>query len=165
MALIGRVDSGSPFLVGSSYTGTPGAGRLYLRQNDGTVYDNGGSFVGTITTDPCPGFTPASVGEPVVYASGDQPTPPPAGPGAELKTLLRYAGIVASPTCSCNARATQMDAWGEWECLQRLPEICGWLKEEAGKRGLLFFPPAGLALILAAISLSALKRPFRGNNQ
>jgi hypothetical protein len=58
-----------------------------------------------------------------------------------------------------------MDVWGEWECLKRLPEICGWLKEEAEKRELWFFPPAGVALILAAISLSALKRPFRGTDK
>jgi hypothetical protein len=58
-----------------------------------------------------------------------------------------------------------MDVWGERECLTRLPEICGWLKEEAEKRDLWFFAPAGAALILAAISLAALKRPFRGNSK
>jgi hypothetical protein len=58
-----------------------------------------------------------------------------------------------------------MDAWGEWECLTRLPEIIGWLKEEAEKRDLWFFQPAGYALVLAAISLSALKRAIRGNSK
>jgi hypothetical protein len=58
-----------------------------------------------------------------------------------------------------------MDDWGGRVCLTRLPEICGWLKEEAEKRGLWFFPPAGYALILAAISLSALKQTLRGNNK
>jgi len=82
-----------------------------------------------------------------------------------MKFLLGLAGIVASPTCSCNARAAQMDTWGEWESLKRFPEIYGWLKEEAEKRELWFFPPAGVVLILAAISLSALKRAFRGNNK
>ena len=166
MALIGRIGtSGTPFLVGSSYSGSPGAGLLYLRQNDTVVGDNSGSFTGTITTDPCPGYTPAAVGEPIVYEAGEEPPKPLPGPGAALKSLLRLAGIVASPNCSCNARAAQMDAWGEWECLKRLPEICGWLKEEAKKRELWFFPPAGVALILAAISLSALKRPFRGTDK
>lgn len=166
MALIGKIGlSGIPFLVGSSYTGTPGPGTLYLRQNDTVVFDNRGAFTGTITTDPCPGYTPASVGEPIVYAAGEVPPAPAAGPGVALKSLLKLAGIVASPTCSCNARAAQMDAWGEWECLKRLPEITGWLKEEAAKRDLWFFAPAGAALILAAISLSALKRPFRGINK
>jgi hypothetical protein len=58
-----------------------------------------------------------------------------------------------------------MDAWGEWECLRRVPEICGWLREEAEKRDLWFFPPAGIALILASISLAALKRPVWGNSK
>lgn len=166
MALIGRIGlTGTPFPVGSSYSGSPGAGRLYLRQNDTNVGDNRGTFTGTITTDPCPGYTPAAIGEPIVYEAGEEPPKPLPGPGAALKSLLRLAGIVASPTCSCNARAAQMDVWGEWECLKRLPEICGWLKEEAEKRELWFFPPAGVALILAAISLSALKRPFRGTDK
>jgi len=163
MALIGRIgSSGTPFLVGSSYSGSPGVGRLYLRQNDSCVSDNSGTFTGTIVTDPCPGYTPAAIGEPIVYAAGEEPPKQLPGPGSEMKLLLGLVGIVASPTCSCNARAAQMDTWGEWECLKRFPEICGWLKEEAEKRELWFFPPAGVALILAAISLSALKRPFRG---
>ena len=166
MALIGRIGlTGTPFLVGSSYSGSPGAGLLYLRQNDSNTGDNRGTFTGTITPDPCPGYTPAAIGDPIVYAAGEEPPKSLPGPGAALKSILRLAGIVASPTCSCNARAAQMDVWGEWECLQRLPEITGWLKEEAEKRELWFFPPAGVALILAAISLSALKRPFRGTNR
>ena len=164
MALIGRIGTaGTKFLVGASYSGTPGAGRLYLRQNDACVSDNSGSFTGTITTDPCPGYTPAAIGEPIVYAAGEEPPKP--GPGAEIKRLLSLVGIVSSPTCSCNARAAQMDAWGEWESIRRLPEICDWLKEEADKREMWFFRPAGYALVLAAVLLAALKRPFRGNNQ
>ena len=164
MALIGRIGTGgTPFLVGSSYSGTPGAGLLYLRQNDIAVGDNSGSFTGTITTDPCPGYTPASVGEPIVYGPGEEPPSP--GPGAALKSILSLAGIVSSPTCSCNARAAQMDSWGEWESLKRLPEICDWLKEEADKREMWFFRPAGYALVLAAVFISALKRLFRGNNK
>jgi hypothetical protein len=165
MRLLGRVDAGALFSVGTSYTGTPGTGRLFLRTNDVCTGDNAGSFAATITapSDPCPGFTPAAIGEPIVYAAGEEP-PAATGPGMELKALLRLAGIVASPTCSCNARAAQMDAWGGWECLARLPEINGWLKEEAEKRGLWFFPPAGYALVLSAVLLSALKRPFRGNS-
>lgn len=166
MALIGKVGGGGAFLVGSSYTGSPGAGRLYLRVNRGSYISGtsqGGEFSisYSATTDPCPGFTPASVGEPIVYPAAD----PPPGSGAALKEILGLFGIVASPTCSCNSRAKQMDAWGEWECLTRLPEIVGWLREEAGKRGMWFFPPAGAVLVLAAISLSALKRPFRGNSK
>ena len=166
MALIGKIGTaGTLFLVGASYSGTPGAGRLYLRQNDACVFDNSGSYTGTITTDPCPGYTPAAIGEPIVYAAGEEPPSPSPGPGVELKSLLSLAGIVSSPTCSCNARAAQMDAWGGWESLKRLPEICDWLKEEADKREMWFFRPAGYALVLAAVLLAALKRPFRGNNK
>ncbi len=162
MALIASIGSpgAAPFLVGSSYRGTPGAGRLYLRQNDTCIGDNLGTYSVTIKSDPCPGYTPQAVGEAIVISAGT-----PDGPGATLKWLLKLGGIVASPTCSCNARAAQMDQWGEWECLKRLPEICGWLREEAKSRDLWYFAPAGGVLILAAISLSALKRPFRGNNR
>lgn len=169
MALLGRVGpSGTTFLLGSSYTGLTGAGRLYMRVNR-TDFISGvsaGDFSISYSrgADPCPGYTPAAIGEPIVYAAGEEPPKPLPGPGAALKSLLRLVGIVASPTCSCNARAAQMDVWGEWECLKRLPEICGWLKEEAKKRELWFFPPAGAALILASISLSALKRLLRGNS-
>jgi hypothetical protein len=168
MRLIGYMSTSNvKFSVGSSYTGQPGVGILSLRQNDACTGDNSGTFTVTITYqyDPCPWFTPAQVGEPIVLAPGEEPPPAPPGPGAALKRLLGLVGIVASPTCSCNARAAQMDRWGAWECLQRRHEICGWLKEEAEKRELWFFRPAGMALLLAAISLSALKRPFRGNNR
>jgi hypothetical protein len=162
MRLIGRV-GGNMFSVGASYSGQPGAGELELRQNDSCVSDNEGSFIGIASypEDPCPGFTPASVGDPIAYAAGKEPP----GPGAALKSMLRLAGIVSSPTCSCNARAAQMDAWGVWGSLKRLPEICGWLKEEADKRGMWFFWPAGAALILLSVLLAALKRPFSGNSK
>jgi len=53
--LIGSIDDqpatcGSCFAVGSSYSGSQGPGRLYLRCNDRCVGDNGGSFSVTITT-------------------------------------------------------------------------------------------------------------------
>jgi len=171
MALIGKVGaSGTPFRVGTSYTGSPGTGRLYLRPNR-MNYTSGASIGGPYSVswssvvDPCPGYTPSAVGEPVVYEAGEAPPPPAPGPGVELKYLLSLVGIVSSPTCSCNARAAQMDAWGGWESLRRLPEICNWLKEEADTREMWFFRPAGYALVLAAISLAALKRPFRGINK
>lgn len=65
--------------------------------------------------------------------------PPEGGPGTELKSLLKdWLGIVAAPNCSCNARARQMDLWGPDECERRLPEIVGWLEEQAGARKLPF---------------------------
>lgn len=161
-ALIGSVGStaGPYFLIGSSYAGTPGAGRLYVRQNDTDTGNNRGFFNGTVVTDPCPGYAPASVGEPRVL-----PPESKYGPGASLKWMLSLAGIVSSPTCPCNARAAEMDSWGELGCLKRLPLIVGWLGEEASKRDLWFWRPAGYALVLTAIALSALARPWRGNNQ
>lgn len=164
-ALIGRWgDNGTPFLVGSSFSSGSAVdtGRLYLRINDKNTGDNSGSFSVTITAlvDPCPGATLLSVDEPVIVSAQ-----PPSGPGVELKSLLKLAGIEASPTCSCNTRARQMDEWGEFACLKRLPEITVWLGEEAKKRDLWFFAPAGVALILLAISLAALKRLWKGINR
>ncbi len=166
MRLIGRID-GVMFDVGSSYTGQPGAGLLELRQNDVCVGDNSGSYTGTASyaVDPCPGFTPAASGEPIVYGEGEEPPKLLPGPGAALKDILKLGGIVASPTCSCNARAAQMDAWGSGECIRRCREIVGWLKEESEKRNLWFFPPLGYALVFAAVALAALKRFWKSNNQ
>ena len=79
---------------------------------------------------------------------------PTHGPGTELKKLL--AGwpfrIVATPNCSCNAKAAEMDRQGiEW-CEANIDTIVGWLREEAGKRGLPFLDAAGRMLIRRAIA-------------
>jgi len=76
---------------------------------------------------------------------------PQAGPGTELKKLLKRIGITTSPTCSCNRHSADMDARGvEW-CEQNIEVIVGWLREEAGKRGLPFVDMAGTALVKLAI--------------
>jgi hypothetical protein len=81
-----------------------------------------------------------------------QPQAPDAGPGTELKKLLKLVGITASPNCSCNARARTMDANGcDW-CAAHLDEIVGWLRDEASKRGLPFLDAAGRVLVKRAIS-------------
>ena len=50
-----------------------------------------------------------------------------------------------------NRRAAEMDARGvEW-CEQNIEVIVGWLREEAGKRGLPFVDMAGTALVKLAI--------------
>ena len=77
-----------------------------------------------------------------------------AGPGTHLKRLL--AGwplrITASATCSCNARAREMDARGcDW-CDDNLDTIVGWLRHEAEKRRLLFLDAAGRLLVRRAIN-------------
>jgi hypothetical protein len=77
--------------------------------------------------------------------------PVPRGPGTELKKLLASVGITAAPNCSCNARAAEMDRQGcDW-CEANLDTIVGWLREEAGKRGLPFLDAAGRLLVRRAI--------------
>ena len=74
-----------------------------------------------------------------------------AGPGTELKALLKTIGIVAKPNCSCNKRAKIMDEKGcDW-CDENIDEISGWLEEEAKKRKLPYVHAAGKMLIRLAI--------------
>lgn len=89
--------------------------------------------------------------------------PPAAGPGTELKKILKdWLGITASPNCSCNARARQMDEWGPDECERRIPEITGWLEEQAKARGLPFVRFAAeqaIKLSIRRARKAAAKRP------
>lgn len=73
------------------------------------------------------------------------------GPGTELKQLLKFMGITASPNCKCNARAKQMDIWGCDVCETKIDEIVGWLKEEAYNRKLPFVEIAAKLLVKRAI--------------
>lgn len=69
------------------------------------------------------------------------PTTPQGGPGTELKKLLKTIGITSSPTCSCNARAKQMDEMEARDpgwCERNLPTVVGWLEEQAKSRKLPF---------------------------
>jgi hypothetical protein len=78
------------------------------------------------------------------------------GPGTELKKLL--AGwpfyITASPDCSCNDRAAEMDRREQetpgW-CEANLDTIVGWLREQSEARGLPFLDLAGRLLVRRAI--------------
>jgi len=90
------------------------------------------------------------------YAQISTFTEPPApltnGPGTELKKLLARVGITATPDCSCNARAAEMDRQGvEW-CEANLDTIVGWLREQAEARGLPFLDVAGRMLVKRAIA-------------
>lgn len=89
------------------------------------------------------------------YPRTAKPPPPlrlPAGPGTELKKLLRRVGIVATPGCSCNARAAEMDSRGcDWVAANE-STVVGWLREEAAKRGLPFLDAAGKLLVRRAIA-------------
>jgi len=82
----------------------------------------------------------------------EPPAPPTHGPGTELKALLARVGITATPDCSCNARAAEMDRQGvEW-CEANLDTIVGWLREQAEARGLPFLDLAGRLLVRRAIA-------------
>ena len=76
---------------------------------------------------------------------------PTQGVGTELKKLLSYINIKATPNCSCNKRAKYMDSKGIDWCKNNKDLICDWLKEEAGKRKLPFLPFVGKKLIDMAI--------------
>jgi hypothetical protein len=82
-----------------------------------------------------------------------QPQPPTTGgPGTELKALLKsWLGIVATPNCSCNAHARQMDEWGPDVCEQNLPTIVGWLEGQAKARKLPFVRFLGEQAVKLAI--------------
>lgn len=74
-----------------------------------------------------------------------------AGPGTQLKALLRKLGIASSPNCSCNKRAALMDLNGcDW-CEAHIDQIDAWLAEEAKKRKLPYLSLVGKALIRLAI--------------
>ena len=73
------------------------------------------------------------------------------GPGTELKKLLSRVGITATPDCSCNARAAEMDSQGVDWCEQNVDAIVGWLREQAEARGLPFLDIAGRMLVRRAI--------------
>ena len=84
-----------------------------------------------------------------------EPPPPTPGPGTELKKLLAKVGITATPDCSCNARAAEMDRQEQqtpgW-CEANLDTIVGWLREQAEARGLPFLDLAGRMLVRRAIA-------------
>lgn len=89
-----------------------------------------------------------------VDAAVSASVPPPPGPGSALKRLLGRLGIEVTPTCSCTSRANLMDSNEAREpgwCEAHLDEIVGWLREEAGKRGLPFLDAAGRLLVRRAI--------------
>jgi hypothetical protein len=79
------------------------------------------------------------------------PQPPAGGPGTELKKLLARVGITATPDCSCNARAAEMDRQGVDWCEANVDTIVGWLREQAAARGLPFVDLAGRMLVRLAV--------------
>ncbi len=91
---------------------------------------------------------------------------PGVGPGTEMKKLLKRVGIEATPDCSCNARANDMNVRGEEWCLDNLELIADWLEYEAKKReGIavkLFTRTAAKLLVKTACKLSSRKKKKLG---
>lgn len=87
---------------------------------------------------------------------------PEIGPGTEMKKLLKKVGIEATPDCSCNARAVDMNVRGEEWCLNNLELIVNWLEYEAKRRqdksSKLFTRTAAKLLVKTACALSSRKK-------
>jgi hypothetical protein len=81
----------------------------------------------------------------------EQPT---GGPGTELSKLLKRFGISPTPTCSCRAKAAEMDRWGCDEAAkpERIDEVVAVMRAEAAARGLPFLDVAGRVLVRRAIA-------------
>ena len=81
------------------------------------------------------------------------PASSPCRAGTELATLLGKFGIKAEEKgCACRRHAAHMDAAGcDW-CDENIDTIVGWLREEAGKRGLPFLDAAARLLVRRAIA-------------
>jgi hypothetical protein len=73
------------------------------------------------------------------------------GVGAELKKLFSMIGIKATPNCSCNRRAANMDQKGIAWCKENKEEILSWLAEEAKKRKIPFVKFAAESALKIAI--------------
>lgn len=74
------------------------------------------------------------------------------GVGTELKKLLSWFNIKATPNCTCNQKAKTMNDNGiEW-CKHNKDLIISWLKEEAIKRNLPFFTYAAKKILNVAIA-------------
>jgi hypothetical protein len=82
------------------------------------------------------------------------PLTPASGPGTELSKLLKRFGISPTPTCSCRAKAAEMDRWGCDEAAkpERIDEVVAVMRSEAAARGLPFLDAAGKLLVRRAIA-------------
>lgn len=85
-------------------------------------------------------------------------SPPPCGPGCQLKGLLAWAFIRPTGKCRCNERARLMDLQGPDWCEANADTIVGWLREEADSRGLPFVEIAARAAVSLAIAKARVDR-------
>ena len=82
------------------------------------------------------------------------PIRPASGPGTQLSRLLHKFGISPTPTCSCRAKAAEMDRWGCDEAAkpERIDEVVAVMRAEAAARGLPFLDAVGKLLVRRAIA-------------
>jgi hypothetical protein len=89
-----------------------------------------------------------------VTSEGAVTPAPSSGPGTELKKLLALGGINATPLCSCNAMAAEMNRLGPDWCLENEDKILAVMEQEAKRRKLPFIRLAAQGLIRLAVSRS-----------
>lgn len=73
------------------------------------------------------------------------------GVGSQLKEILAGWGFIATPDCPCTRRANIMNENGIQWCIDNKELICGWLAEEARKRGVPFANRAASYVVNKAI--------------
>jgi hypothetical protein len=98
-----------------------------------------------------PQIEPPQINEPLPVAAVVQSA---GGPGTELSKLLKRFGIEPTPTCSCRAKAAEMDRWGCDEAAkpERVDEVVAVMRAEAAARDLPFVDIAGRVLVRRAIA-------------
>jgi hypothetical protein len=77
---------------------------------------------------------------------------PAGGAGTHLKAFFKkWFGQVASPNCSCNAVAAQMDRLGPQWCRDNMEWILGEIQKNAEKRGLPYIRAVVEPIVMLAI--------------
>jgi hypothetical protein len=103
---------------------------------------------------PCPGVVAVVMPSPLTTVAANTAqsvATKGGGPGTELKAMLAQVGIVASPSCSCNLYAAEMDRHGPDWCERHIDTIVDWMALEAKRRGLPMPRLVGLHLVRRAI--------------
>jgi hypothetical protein len=110
--LVGRVAAGTPFLIGSTYTGpATAAGALELSVNDYNPADNSGSFSAHVTVAPAGTFTGTGVAPtqpiPGAVTGSSSSAPSKGGPAVFAALLAAFGALVGS---SVGRRAAALPA-------------------------------------------------------
>lgn len=71
------------------------------------------------------------------------------GPGTLLKRYLKRLGFDSDGNCQCERRMREMNVRGvEW-CEEHVDEIVTWLREEAARRGVIFYSDFAAKIIVS----------------